>query len=130
MPTQSSTPSAALLDDDGFVLVDRELRVPGIDGVFAIGDVAATDPQRSSARNFAYRVLVPNIRAHLAGGRLKQYRLPRSRWGSIMGELRDGVVLYSPRGKPSKLPLLVNRRFVVPVFQRRVIYGGIRRRQG
>ena len=40
-----------LLDEQGFVRVTPDLRVPGQQGLFAIGDVAATDPLRSSARN-------------------------------------------------------------------------------
>ena len=44
---------AELLDEHGFVRVTPELRVPDHRGVFAIGDVAATDPLRTSARNRA-----------------------------------------------------------------------------
>lgn len=117
-----------LLDDDGFVLADPELRVPGAENVFAIGDVAATDPQRSSARNFAYRVLARNIRATLNGGRLGQFRAPRTRWGSIMGQLSNGLVLYSPKGRASTVPLVVSQKLLIQVIQRRIIYGGIRRR--
>ena len=40
-----------LLDEQGFVRVTEHLQVPGQRGVFAVGDVAATDPLRSSARN-------------------------------------------------------------------------------
>ncbi|MGH7290226.1 MAG: FAD-dependent oxidoreductase, partial [Myxococcota bacterium] len=40
-----------VLDEHGFVRVGADLRVPGHAGVFAVGDVAATDPLRSSARN-------------------------------------------------------------------------------
>ncbi|MGB0098899.1 MAG: FAD-dependent oxidoreductase, partial [Nocardioides sp.] len=58
---------ASLLDEDGFVRVAPDLSVVGATGVFAIGDVAATDPLRGSARNRADRLLARNIRAHLAG---------------------------------------------------------------
>ena len=54
-----------LLDEDGFVRVAPDLSVPGRPGVFAIGDVAATDPLRSSARNRADKLLAKNIRAYL-----------------------------------------------------------------
>lgn len=62
---------ADLLDAHGFVTVTQELRVPGYRGVFAVGDVAATDPQRSSARNRADAVLAHNIRAEPAGRPLR-----------------------------------------------------------
>jgi NADH dehydrogenase FAD-containing subunit len=44
---------AELLDEQGFVRVSPDLRVPGHPAVFALGDVAATDPLRTSARNRA-----------------------------------------------------------------------------
>ena len=50
-----------------------DLKVPGADGVFAIGDVAATDPLRSSARNFTFKLLARNVRAHLDGRPLKTF---------------------------------------------------------
>ena len=40
-----------MLDEHGFVHVDEHLRVPGHRDVYAVGDVAASDPARSSARN-------------------------------------------------------------------------------
>ena len=58
---------AELLDENGFVRVTPELRVPGHPGVFAVGDVAATDPLRSSARNRADGLLAHNVRAEFAG---------------------------------------------------------------
>ncbi|HSI26242.1 MAG TPA: FAD-dependent oxidoreductase, partial [Aeromicrobium sp.] len=64
-----------LLDADGFVPVDRQLRVRGADGahpgIYAIGDVAATDPLRNSARGRADRLLAHNIRADVNGGKLR-----------------------------------------------------------
>ena len=58
---------AELLDEHGFVRVTPELRVPDHRGVFAIGDVAATDPLRTSARNRADGLLARNILAEFAG---------------------------------------------------------------
>ena len=59
-----------LLDEHGFVRVTPELRVPGHPGVFAVGDIAATDPLRSSARNRGDRwwptTSVPSSRATAA----------------------------------------------------------------
>ena len=52
---------ADMLDDNGFVKTDNFLRVEGYDNVFTVGDIAASDPNRSSARNWGYRLLGHNI---------------------------------------------------------------------
>ncbi len=52
-----------LLDEHGFVRVTPELEVPGHRGVFAVGDIAASDPLRSSARNRGDSLVAHNIRA-------------------------------------------------------------------
>lgn len=70
---------AELLDEHGFVRVTPTLQVPGHPEVFAIGDVAATDPLRSSARNRADGLLARNVRAFFDGGTLKAYRAPTRR---------------------------------------------------
>lgn len=57
----------SVLDAEGFVRVNDQLRVPGHPGVFAVGDVAASDPLRGSARNRADRLVARNVRAELAG---------------------------------------------------------------
>ena len=71
----------SLLDEAGFVRVSPDLTVAGAPGVFAIGDVAATDPLRSSARNRADRLLASNIRRHLAGRPLAHLPPPPSALG-------------------------------------------------
>ena len=115
-----------LLDADGFVVVTPELRVPGYRGVFAIGDVAATDPLRSSARNRADGVLAHNIRAELMGRPLKSYRAPRRRWGSVIGVQSDGVEVFAPNGRPFRIPARAVERVLMPVIVRRGIYRGVR----
>ena len=82
---------AELLDEHGFVRVTPELRLPGHQGVFAVGDVAATDPLRSSARNRGDALVAHNIRAEFAGRRLRSFRAPGRRWGSLMGIQPDGL---------------------------------------
>ncbi len=118
----------ALLDDAGFVRVDPALRVPGAPTVFAIGDVAATDALRSSARNRADRLLAANIRAHLAGRPLESYRAPRGRWGSVLGPEDDGLRVFAPSGRPFRFPAWSVRRVLQPWIVRRGIYGGVRPR--
>lgn len=117
---------AELLDADGFVTVTTELRVPGHRGVFAIGDVAATDPLRSSARNRADGILAHNILAERAGRPLKSYRPPRRRWGSVIGIQSDGVEVFAPNGRPFRIPAWSVHRILMPLIVRRGIYRGVR----
>jgi NADH dehydrogenase FAD-containing subunit len=116
-----------LLDEGGFVRVSPDLRVPGQDGLFALGDVAATDPLRSSARNRADRLLAKNIRAHLAGEPLEDYRAPRGRWGSVLGVQPNGLEVFAPNGKAFRFPAWSIRSVLQPWIVRRGIYGGVRR---
>ena len=118
-----------LLDEDGFIRVTPELRVPGYRGVFAIGDVAATDPLRSSARNRADAVLAHNVRAEPAGRPLRSYKPPRRRWGSVIGIQSDGVEVFAPNGRPYRVPAWPVERVLMPWIVRRGIYRGVRRNQ-
>ncbi len=118
-----------LLDENGFVVVTPELRVPGYRGVFAIGDVAATDPLRSSARNRADGLLAHNILAEPAGRPLRSYRAPRRRWGSVIGLQSDGVEVFAPGGRPFRIPAWPVRKVLMPWIVRRGIYRGVRDNQ-
>ncbi len=117
----------ALLDEHGFVRVDADLSVPGHPGVFALGDVAATDPLRTSARNRADKLLAANIRAHLAGRALRGYRPPRRRWGSVLGFQPDGLQVFTATGRAFRFPAWSIRTVLQPLIVRRGIYGGLRR---
>jgi NADH dehydrogenase FAD-containing subunit len=117
-----------LLDEQGFVVVDPTLRVPGHPGVFAIGDVAATDPLRNSARNRADRLLARNIRAELAGRSLGDYRPRRRRWGSVTGVQSNGLEVFAPRGQMFRFPAWSIRGILNGLIVRRGIYRGVRRR--
>ena len=117
---------AELVDDNGFVRVTPELRVPGQRGVYAIGDVAATDPLRSSARNRADGLLAHNIRAGFTGGRLRSFTPPRSRWGSVLGVQRDGLEVFAPNGRAFRFPAWSIDRVLQPWIVRRGIYRGVR----
>lgn len=116
-----------LLDERGFVAVEPSLRVPGHRGVFAIGDVAATDPLRSSARNRADKLLARNIRAERAGRPLRDYRPPRGQWGSVVGVQPDGLEVFTPRGGAFRFPSWTIDRLLQGVLVRRGIYRGVRR---
>ncbi len=116
-----------MLDDAGFVTVDEHLRVPGFRDVFAVGDVAASDPARSSARNFGYRVVVRNIRAAASGkSKLASFKPPKYRWGSIVGLQDDGMVIHQPNGTAFRVPRWAAQRVLLDVLTRTAIYGGVR----
>ena len=100
--------------------------MPGHRGVFAIGDVAATDPLRSSARNRADAVLAHNIRAERAGRPLRSFTAPRRRWGSVIGTQSDGVEVFAPNGRPFRIPAAAVERVLMPWIVRRGIYRGVR----
>ena len=115
-----------LLDDGGFVRVTPELRVPGHHGVFAIGDVAATDPLRNSARNRGDALLARNIRAEFAGRPLRAFRAPRRRWGSVLGIQADGLEVFLPTGHAFRFPSWSVDRVVMPWIVRWGMYRGVR----
>lgn len=123
---------APMLDERGFVRVGPTLQTPDDPRIFAIGDVAATDPLRSSARNRADRMLARNVRAVLADGpsaRLTEFRPARRRWGSVLGYQPDGLRVYAPGGRPFRVPAPAVGGVLRPWVIRRGIYGGIRPEQ-
>ncbi|WP_036570313.1 FAD-dependent oxidoreductase [Nocardioides sp. URHA0032] len=121
---------AEVLDEDGFVRVAPDLGVVGAPGVFAIGDVAATDPLRSTARNRADRLLARNIRAHLDGRPLRDYTPARRRWGSVLGFQPEGLLVFTPSGRGFRIPGWSIDTILQPWIVRRGIYGGVRRERG
>lgn len=116
-----------LLDHDGFVRVTPELRAPSHPDVFAIGDVAATDPLRTSARNRADRLLARNVRAVLAGRKLHGYHPPRGRWGSVLGPQHNGLEVFAPSGYAFRFPAWSVDRVLRDLIVKRGIYRGVRR---
>jgi apoptosis-inducing factor 2 len=116
----------SLLDEHGFVDVGPTLQTRGRPEVFAIGDVAATDPLRSSARNRADGLLAANIRAYLAGRRLKYFRAARSRWGSVLGVQDDGLLFFASDGRVIQIPAWAIHRVLLPWVVRRGFYRGVR----
>ncbi len=120
---------AEVLDPDAFVRVDRHLRVRGHPDVFAVGDVAASDPNRSSARNFGARVVVANLRRLMAGSgrKLRAFRAPEYRWGSVLGVQDDGLVILQPNGKRVRVPRWMAQEVLLRLFVRTYLYGTLRR---
>ena len=115
-----------ILDEHGFVKVTPELRVPGHVGVFAVGDVAATDPLRTSARNRADGLLARNVRAEFAGKPLRAYRPASRRWGSVLGPQPDGLEVFAPGGQAFRFPGWSIDRVLMPWIVWRGFYRGVR----
>ncbi|AKS31372.1 FAD-dependent oxidoreductase [Mycolicibacterium goodii] len=115
-----------ILDEHGFVRVTPHLQVPDVPGVFAVGDVAATDALRSSARNRADGLLAHNVAAYFTGARMRAYRPPGRRWGSVLGPQPDGLDVFAPNGLRFHFPAWSIRRVLQPWIVRRGIYRGVR----
>jgi selenide,water dikinase len=100
-PPPLAAASPLPLDAHGFVRVDETLEVAGCEGLFAVGDCAVLDahPWQPRAGVYAVRegpVLDANLRARLAGGRLRRYR-PQRDFLALLN-LGDGRALGSKRG--------------------------------
>lgn len=115
-----------LLDQRGFVRVTPDLRVPGQRGVFALGDVAASDPLRSSARNRGDALVARNVLAEFAGRPLRTYRAPTRRWGSLVGIQPNGLEVFLPTGHAFRFRSWSVERVVMPWFVRWGMYRGVR----
>ena len=114
------------LDEHGFVRVTPELQVPGHPGLFAIGDVAATDPLRTSARNRADGLRARNVRADFEGRPLRAYRPATRRWGSVLGPQPEGLEVFAPNGQAFRFPGWSIDRVLMPWMVWRGIYRGVR----
>ncbi|MCB1614906.1 MAG: FAD-dependent oxidoreductase [Pseudomonadales bacterium] len=117
-----------MLDKQGYVKTDRYLRVPGYNNIFSVGDIAASDPNRSSARNGGYETVAHNIDCYLRGTTqaMKTYKPSPYRWGSILGVQNNGLQVFLPNGSSIRFPLWAVNTILFPLIVRKGIYGGIR----
>lgn len=120
---------ASMKNDQGFVRVDAQLRVPGHPGVFAVGDIADTDPLRCSARNWGHRIVAHNVAMALSGRaeKMKVFEPSPYRWGSIFGAQANGLEVFSATGQRFRVPAWLVESILFPVFVDRMIYGGLRK---
>ncbi|MEO0322537.1 MAG: FAD-dependent oxidoreductase, partial [Myxococcota bacterium] len=129
-PNSGFLPSS-VLDARGFVPVRPTLQLPDDDHVFCVGDLAATDRLRSSARNGGTAVVVANVRRVLRGRRARRtYRAPKHRWGELFTSPRDGMWLFTPGGRRVRLAQWFLRPVILDFVLFRLIYGGVRRASG
>jgi NADH dehydrogenase FAD-containing subunit len=131
--TGSSSPNnnfidPCMLDDKGFVNTDSDLRVTGHDNIFCVGDIAASDPNRSSARNGGYALVAKNITAFLNNrpDEMKRYSASNYRWGSILGLQHDGLRVFSPSGGNFRFPRWFVDKLLFPFIVKRKMYHGVR----
>ena len=125
-PNSAFLPSE-LVDENGFVLTEPTLQVRGWPNVFAIGDIAQTDHNRSSARNWAYHIVADNILSLISGHpeQMKQFEAPQHRWGSIIGTQKDGLTIFLPTGEKYVMSRRYVKSVLFPIKVRKEIYGGI-----
>ena len=131
---------ADMLNEQGFVKADEYLRVPGFDNVFTVGDIAASDPNKSSARNAGFLIVAANIKKYLANAeqhatethskpielKYRRYKASRYRWGSILGAQASGMRVFTPTGHMVRVPKYLVDSFLFPVVVAKFIYRGIR----
>lgn len=127
LPNSAYLP-ADMLDTKGFVKTDQYLRVTGYENVFALGDIAATDPNRSSARNWGFRLVAANVTATLDGKEEKMltFSAPEYRWGSILGVQAKGLRIFQDKGGSYRFPLWAVEKILFPYVVNRLIYKGLR----
>lgn len=105
--------------------VEANLSVPGHDGIWAVGDVAASDPLRSTARNNGAQLVARNIVRSLRGRGTRAWRSPSHVWGSVLGPLHDGLHIFLASGGDFRYSLQVNDLLERQVVSR-LIYRGVR----
>jgi len=113
------------LDNSGFIKVDEKLRVEGCENVFALGDVAASDPLRSSARNWGWKIVVSNVKRSSRKKSLLTFRPKKFQWGSVFGLQDNGLIVVQPNGRRMRIVRSIAQRFIYDVYIKRYLYQGL-----
>ncbi|MEU1306234.1 NAD(P)/FAD-dependent oxidoreductase [Streptomyces shenzhenensis] len=114
-----------LLDPHGYVRVGADLRTPDHDRIWAVGDVAASDSLRGSARNGGPALVARNVVAALRGKPGRDLRIRGHAQGTVLGPLQDGLEIFSYAGRRVRIPrrpYFALERYLEGPF----VYGGIR----
>ncbi|MEM6730729.1 MAG: pyridine nucleotide-disulfide oxidoreductase, partial [Myxococcota bacterium] len=121
-----------VVDRDGFVPVEPTLQLADYPEVFCVGDLAATDPFRSSARNGGAEIVAKNVTRLLKGERraLAVFSAPSKKWGEIITSTQSGMLLFTPGGRRVRLPNWLVQSLIFDLILFRVIYRGVNRAQG
>ncbi|GAB7036655.1 MULTISPECIES: FAD-dependent oxidoreductase [Catenuloplanes] len=118
---------SGMLDANGFVRVRSDLSVPGHDGIWAVGDVAASDPLRATARTLGSDLVARNIVRSVRGRSTRAWRPPAHAQGSVLGPLREGLLVFLTSGGHVRYSVRFNDALDRHVVSR-LYYGGIRPR--
>lgn len=120
-----------ILTEDGFVKVEPTLQVTGHETIFSVGDIAATDPHRCSARNFGSEIVVANVKQvlGLSNRSLKQFKPPKHRWGELITSPIAGMTLFTPSGRRVQMPNWFTQSVIFDLILFRFIYGGVRKQK-
>ena len=118
-----------ILTEDGFVKVEPTLQVTGHETIFSVGDIAATDPHRCSARNFGSDIVVANVKQvlGLSNRKLKHFKPPEHRWGELITSPIAGMTLFTPSGRRVQMPNWFTQSVIFDLILFRFIYGGVRK---
>ncbi|MEM9667445.1 MAG: FAD-dependent oxidoreductase [Pseudomonadota bacterium] len=120
---------AEILTEDEFVRVEPTLQVEGQRTVFCVGDLAATDQHRCSARNGGADIVVTNIKSalDLSNKPLKHFRAPKYKWGEVVTSPSVGMTLFTPGGKRVQMPDWFVQSVIFNLILFKCIYGGVRK---
>ncbi len=121
--------SDELLDEQGYVLVNQHLQSTQYNNIFSVGDVAASDTQRCSARNDGFKLVAHNIDCFLKNSpeKMKDFKPVDKRWGSILGvQKKEGLRVFTPQGQDIRIPHWWVKKLIFPFFVRKLIYKGVK----
>jgi NADH dehydrogenase len=118
------------VDERGRIRVDRALRVVGVDGAWAAGDIAAVPDEHSSEGTSPptaqhalrqARVLADNVAAALQGGRLRRFRYENKGMLCSLGHYRGvaNPLGIKVRGFPAWFLHRSYHLLYMPTFTRR-----------